>query len=70
MSQSRKVARPLPDIHWAPAECIGDYALTETQQRLRTDCWKRVLIVAKHAGTSDRLLPYPVPMRVASPDSQ
>ena len=52
MSQSRKVARPLPDIHWAPAECIGDYALTETQQRLRTDCWKRVLIVAKHARRS------------------
>ena len=43
---------------WALAECIGDYALTETQQKLRTDCWKRVLlIVAKHAGTSDRVLP-------------
>ena len=45
-------------MHWVLAECIGDYALTETQQKLRTDCWKRVLlIVAKHAGTSDRVLP-------------
>ncbi len=34
------------------------YELAETQQRLRTDCRKRVLlIVAKHAGTSDRVLP-------------
>jgi hypothetical protein len=39
-------------------ECIGDYALTETQQKLRTDCWKGVLlIVAKHAGMRDRVLP-------------
>jgi hypothetical protein len=45
-------------MHWPLAECIGDYALAETQQKLRTDCRKRVLlIVAKHAGTSDRVLP-------------
>ena len=46
-------------MHWALAECIGgDYALTETQQKLRTDCWKGVLpIVAKHAGMRDRVLP-------------
>ena len=45
-------------MHWPLAECIGDYALAETQQKLRTDCRKSVLlIVAKHAGTSDRVLP-------------
>jgi hypothetical protein len=33
-------------MHWALAECIGgDYALTETQQKLRFDCWKRVLLI-------------------------
>jgi hypothetical protein len=39
-------------------ERLGDYALTETQQKLRSDCCTRVLLIAgKHHGTSDRFLP-------------
>jgi hypothetical protein len=36
-------------------ECLGDYALTETQQKLGSDCRARVLLIAgKHTETSDR----------------
>jgi hypothetical protein len=36
-------------MHWALAECIGDYALTETQQKLRFDCWKRAFLSGRDA---------------------
>jgi hypothetical protein len=57
-------------MHWALAECIGDYALTKTQQKLGTDCRRVLFIVAKDAGTLTASCPYPAAMRVASPDSQ
>lgn len=66
-----KVYSPYPaDRAKIVGECTGDYAHTETQQELRSDCWARALLIAeKHAGTSDYFQPYPAAMCFASPDS-